>query len=93
MRIFSEKLGIPNYMPTNSSAGLHYNFMFMAEIHHQPPPFIRQSVESVCEVVSHAHLFVTGNRLYEYLTTYAILCLHKVADGIPGVQEVLRLHC
>ncbi|GFU15191.1 hypothetical protein TNCV_4559041 [Trichonephila clavipes] len=32
----------------------------------------RQSVESVCAIASHAHLFVSGQCLYEYLTTYAM---------------------
>ncbi|GFW38109.1 hypothetical protein TNCV_835481 [Trichonephila clavipes] len=35
----------------------------------------RQSVEPVCAIVSHIHLFVSGYCLYEYLKTYVMYCL------------------
>ncbi|GFU88729.1 hypothetical protein TNCV_4444061 [Trichonephila clavipes] len=35
----------------------------------------QQSIEPVCAIVSYAHLFVSGDCLYEYLTTHAMYCL------------------
>ncbi|GFS89695.1 hypothetical protein TNCV_3787351 [Trichonephila clavipes] len=59
----------------------------------------RQSVELVRMIVNHAHLFVSGYCLYEYLTTViggVYICVG--AQGLllsrgPGSQEVLRCPC
>ncbi|GFX77992.1 hypothetical protein TNCV_971471 [Trichonephila clavipes] len=55
----------------------------------------RQSVEPVCVIVSHAHLFVSGYCLCEFLRTFAMYChllKRKRKLDETGASEINRLY-
>ncbi|GFU18841.1 hypothetical protein TNCV_1085791 [Trichonephila clavipes] len=89
--IFSEKLGILRYMTTVNLGKI----ALLCPVRHShlglclPPCTIITVIVkmqlSVCEIVSHAHLLVTGHLLYEYLITVR----RCTSVGLPPTISIL----
>ncbi|GFX76424.1 hypothetical protein TNCV_5090631 [Trichonephila clavipes] len=101
--MFSKKLRISNYVPTGNRGKIALLCVARRPYLTLPPYTIithlverRQSDELVCEIVSHAHLFVTGYRctsIHQRMPLVYTVCLKDPSWGLfllkdPEPQDV-----